>query len=354
VWIKLEHFPVHLNDHGALFKIASLFGKPIKLDSNTVIGVFPEQPRFCVERDTSLPLPSRVHIRLGCRDLWIPCKFENPPQFCSSCYTFGHTLNHCRKHKLLSLSGKAPAGEVGHMGAGNKEDSAGWTWVKAKRRGGQVSNLGRNGCTCGPNHSSSKNLVQQHMDNSRTGSPLPYVPPVIHSSLDQPTTSKQIKSHWSLLMPIIEDVNEDEAISTPSPSHKHLTVPLPHHPTDDRLALVPFSSGPGIPSFASNLASKDDYWVSKPSLASSVCVNFGNLDKEVEISTSYCHSEGNEGDIPFDSSELRPLQLDIPSSNSTPMPFKKYLKHSKDFTPHAMETRSKSSNKVPSLFPKCS
>ncbi|VFQ97270.1 unnamed protein product [Cuscuta campestris] len=78
VWIKLEHFPVHLNDHGSLFKIASLFGKPIKLDSNTVIGVFPKQPRFCVERDTSLPLPSRVHIRLGCRDLWILCKFENP------------------------------------------------------------------------------------------------------------------------------------------------------------------------------------------------------------------------------------------------------------------------------------
>ncbi|VFQ90284.1 unnamed protein product [Cuscuta campestris] len=347
IWIKLEHLPVHLNDHGALFQIASLFGKPIKLDSNTVIGVFPEQPRFCVERDTSLQLPSRVHIRLGCKDLWIPYKFENPPYFCSTCYTFGHTVNNFRKHKLLSLTGKAPAGEVGHMGAGNKEDSAGWTWVKAKRRGKQVPNLGREGCTAGPNHSPFKNLVQQHVDNSRTGIPLPYVPPVFHSSLNQPSTSKQVKSHWSLLMPIIEDVNDYEALSTPSPSHKHNSVPLPPHHTDDRLALVPFSSAPGVPSLASNLFSKDDYWVSKPSLASSMCVNIGNLDKDEEISTLYCHFEGNEGDMPFDCSELRPFQVDISSSSATPMPCKKYLKNSKDYTPHAMETRRGSRKGTP-------
>ncbi|VFQ77929.1 unnamed protein product [Cuscuta campestris] len=229
VWIKLEHYPVHLNDHGVLFKVASLFGKPIKLDSNTAIGVFPEQPRFCVERDTSLQFPSRLNVRLGCKDLWIPCKFENPPQFCSCCSIFGHNVNNCRKHKLSNLTGKAPAGEVGHKGAGFTEDLAGWTWVAIPK----------------------------------TGVPLPHAPPVVHTTYDQPSTSKQVKSHWSLLMPIIEDVNEDDALSqaTPSPSHKHKSVPLPHHNSDDSLALVPYSSAPVVPCLASNLFSKDDYWL---------------------------------------------------------------------------------------------
>ncbi|VFQ82121.1 unnamed protein product [Cuscuta campestris] len=202
---SLSIFPVHLNDHEVLFKVASLFGKPIKVNSNTAIGVFPEQPRFCIERDTSLPFPSRLHIRLGSRDLWIPCKFENLPQFCSCCNIFGHTVNNCRKHKHLSLTRKAPAGEVDIMGAGLKEDLAGWTWVKGKRHSRPDSNL-------------------------------------------------------------------------------------------------------GVPTLVPHLLSRDDYWVCKPSSASMMCMDFGKLDKEDDFSSLYYLSEGNEGGMSFDGSELLPLQ----------------------------------------------
>ncbi|VFQ73955.1 unnamed protein product [Cuscuta campestris] len=43
VWVEVSHVPVHLNDHRALFTIASSFGRPIKLDAKTVIGATPER-----------------------------------------------------------------------------------------------------------------------------------------------------------------------------------------------------------------------------------------------------------------------------------------------------------------------
>ncbi|VFQ86915.1 unnamed protein product [Cuscuta campestris] len=280
VWIKLEHFPVHLNDHGVLFKVASLFGKPIKVDSNTAIGVFLEQSRFCVERDTSLPFPSRLHFRLGSRDLWIPCKFENPPHFCSCCNIFGHTVNNCRKQKHLSLTGKAPAGEADIMGAGLKEDLAGWTWVKGKRHGRPDSILGRVGVHVGQRNSPPKSQVQKQVDISNTGVPFSLAPLEFHTTSDQPCSSKQANSQWSPILPIIEDVNEDEVLSTSSPKQN---APLPITIPDDSLALVPYSNGPGVPTLAPHL--QDDYWVCKPSSASTMCMDFEKLEKEDEFSS---------------------------------------------------------------------
>ncbi|VFQ70835.1 unnamed protein product [Cuscuta campestris] len=91
LWVELKNFPIHLNDHKAIFSIAFALGKPIKLDSNSVIGVKPDQIRVCVERELSIPFPSHIHLRLGTKDLWLPCRFENPPLYCPIC------------HRLISL-----------------------------------------------------------------------------------------------------------------------------------------------------------------------------------------------------------------------------------------------------------
>ncbi|VFQ59392.1 unnamed protein product [Cuscuta campestris] len=229
------------------------------------------------------------------------------------------------------------------MGAGLKEDLAGWTWVKGNRHGRPDSILGRVGVHVGQRNSPPKSQVQKQVDISKTGVPFSLAPPEFHTTSDQPCSSKQANSQWSPLMPIIEDVNEDEVLSQSTPSPKQ-NAPLPITIPDDSLALVPYSNGPGVPALAPHLLSKDDYWVCKPSSASTMCMDFGKLEKEDGFFSLYCHSEGNEGDMPFDGSELLPLQVDISSCSTTPMPFKTYLKHSKETTPHAMETRSKTSH----------
>ncbi|VFQ93666.1 unnamed protein product [Cuscuta campestris] len=107
-------------------KVASLLGKPINVDSNTSIGVYPSKPRFCVERDLSLPFPDHIHIRLGSKHIRVPCGFENPPAYCSFCSIFGHSTSACRKRSGLNLTGVARFSEVGHIGEGKSRDLSVW------------------------------------------------------------------------------------------------------------------------------------------------------------------------------------------------------------------------------------
>ncbi|VFQ69892.1 unnamed protein product [Cuscuta campestris] len=112
LWVEVSHVPVHLNDHRALFTIASSLGRPIKLDAKTVIGATPGKVRFCVEMDVSIALPPRIHVWLGERDIWLLCKYEQVMDYCASCSGFGHAKTSCRKCPQI-LSGNAPAGTGG-------------------------------------------------------------------------------------------------------------------------------------------------------------------------------------------------------------------------------------------------
>ncbi|VFQ83062.1 unnamed protein product [Cuscuta campestris] len=126
VWVEVDQIPLHLQDHGPLFSIASTLGKPLKLSAKTAMGINPVKAS-CVEMDVSHAKPSKMHVRLGYKDLWLPFRFEEHPPFCSHCKRFGHLTSRC----LLSHpSSKAPVGGVGHNGADKFE----WKLVTTRRQ----------------------------------------------------------------------------------------------------------------------------------------------------------------------------------------------------------------------------
>ncbi|RAL39176.1 hypothetical protein DM860_018004 [Cuscuta australis] len=95
VWVSCPKLPVFLHDQRALSLIASTIGRPLKVDENTLNFSRPDLARFCVEVDVSKPLPPKVHIKLGEKDLFLHLIFENVPHYCSSCLKLGHSKGHC-------------------------------------------------------------------------------------------------------------------------------------------------------------------------------------------------------------------------------------------------------------------
>ncbi|VFQ92434.1 unnamed protein product [Cuscuta campestris] len=109
LWVEVSKLPLHLHDHNVLYSIASSLGKPLELDSNSVIGVFPDRTRFCVEMDVSISKAPKIHVRLGAKDLWLPCSYENHTPYCSSCSRFGHAPKDCRIKGPENLTVAAPS-----------------------------------------------------------------------------------------------------------------------------------------------------------------------------------------------------------------------------------------------------
>ncbi|VFQ76029.1 unnamed protein product [Cuscuta campestris] len=95
VWISLEGLPIHLFDSLALYSIANLIGKPLKTDAATASLSRPSVARICVEVDTSKDLPNGVWIHLGQLTFHQPIIYEDLPEYCPSCKSFGH--KNCKK-----------------------------------------------------------------------------------------------------------------------------------------------------------------------------------------------------------------------------------------------------------------
>ncbi|VFQ98469.1 unnamed protein product [Cuscuta campestris] len=123
VWVEIRNIPLHLSDHIPLYSIASALGKPLKLGRKTAMGIYPGSAKVFVEMDVSFSKPPKIHLRLGTRDLWLPCSYEDHPPFCSKCLRFGHQLSQCRK-----LTSQAEL--VGPSGAGGSKQE--WKMVMRK------------------------------------------------------------------------------------------------------------------------------------------------------------------------------------------------------------------------------
>ncbi|CAH9068787.1 unnamed protein product [Cuscuta epithymum] len=97
VWISLDSLPIHLFEKSALFSIASLIGKPVKIDVSTLRLSRPSMARICVELDVSVNLPSKIWIGNGSNGFFQNVTYEEVPLFCNGCKTFGHSLKNCKK-----------------------------------------------------------------------------------------------------------------------------------------------------------------------------------------------------------------------------------------------------------------
>lgn len=100
VWIALEGLPAHLQDKRAVFAIANLIGKPLKVDSSTLSHNRPSVARICVELDVSKVLPDVVWINNGeYGGFSQPIKYEFIPDYCTDCKKFGHLRDACNRHQ---------------------------------------------------------------------------------------------------------------------------------------------------------------------------------------------------------------------------------------------------------------
>ncbi|VFQ69265.1 unnamed protein product [Cuscuta campestris] len=341
VWVEIFNLPLHLNDHKALYSIASTLGRPLKLDANTAMGVHPDRARLCVEMDVSNPKPPRLHIKLGGRDLWLPCKFGKHLSYCDKCTRFRHDTKHCRKTLSKSLSGKAPAGEVGQLGAGciTNASSSRWEIAKGKRRVVQSSEIRE---ATRRVHSSNLLLKERATHLSHTlQNKTPLQPTRYEKPLENPTTH----NHFHLL-PIIEDV-EDTVEPNPSLTQPYLptlTAQCPPHLTPSNpsptpttepfpdlsflrsdnpkpcLAIIPFHhSNPSSNALLLEeldchpqvwKGSKDDSFINTTLVPS--WENFNDQHSLPEDDTPMvCHTDGEEEDTPFNKSCIKPMELDI-------------------------------------------
>ncbi|GLT26186.1 hypothetical protein SLA2020_012690 [Shorea laevis] len=97
VWVKLHGVLIVCFYEAICLFLSSKIGKPIKVDSVTLLATKGKFARVCVEVDLSQLLPSSVDLDLeGLPQSLIPIEFEGLHKICFSCGEFGHTEEHCR------------------------------------------------------------------------------------------------------------------------------------------------------------------------------------------------------------------------------------------------------------------
>ncbi|GLT62645.1 hypothetical protein SLA2020_352640 [Shorea laevis] len=97
VWVKLHGVPSMCYQEAIVLYLASKLGKPIKVDSITLLGTREKFARVCIEVDLSQQLPSLVDLDLEeLPQSLIMVEYEGLHKICFHCGEFGHTEETCR------------------------------------------------------------------------------------------------------------------------------------------------------------------------------------------------------------------------------------------------------------------
>lgn len=80
-----------------LFGIAMMVGTQIKLDQNSVSGMYGHYIRILVEVDLSLPLQEHVVLERTGHYTFVSISYERLPDFYSHCSIVGHSITNCKK-----------------------------------------------------------------------------------------------------------------------------------------------------------------------------------------------------------------------------------------------------------------
>lgn len=104
-WIELEGLLVHLFKKGSLFFIASLVGKPLKLDEPIANLSWPSITPVCIDIDLIKEQPHRVWTITGYNKSFLQkISYENLPNYCSYCMKMGHAPNVCKKQTTTIIA----------------------------------------------------------------------------------------------------------------------------------------------------------------------------------------------------------------------------------------------------------
>lgn len=104
VWVPLPHLPIHLFQKGPLLFLASLIGRPLKVDAATQNLSRPSVARIFVEVDLLKDLPNRLWIGQEESGFWQLVIYENFPLYCLDCSRIGYSSGECATFTLNPIS----------------------------------------------------------------------------------------------------------------------------------------------------------------------------------------------------------------------------------------------------------
>ncbi|GKV19005.1 hypothetical protein SLEP1_g29305 [Rubroshorea leprosula] len=106
VWVKLHGVPSMCFHEAIVLYLASKLGKPIKVDSITLLGMREKFARVCVEVDLSQKLPSTFDLDLEeLPQTMVLVQYEGLHRICFHYGEFGHTEDYCHyKHPGKTIS----------------------------------------------------------------------------------------------------------------------------------------------------------------------------------------------------------------------------------------------------------
>ncbi|VFQ61536.1 unnamed protein product [Cuscuta campestris] len=97
-----------MEKYQALYTLASRLGKPLMMDEYTANRDRRDSARVCLELDLSQPPPPKIHIRMGGKDIFVDCTYENRPCYCTTCKKIGHSST---RHTTAQPTEKVPSGK---------------------------------------------------------------------------------------------------------------------------------------------------------------------------------------------------------------------------------------------------
>ncbi|KAL0922396.1 hypothetical protein M5K25_006379 [Dendrobium thyrsiflorum] len=96
IWVSFPQLRPHLYSPRILHGLATIFGKPLKIDSATSVGSRPSMARVLVELDITESYPNKVWIGPENLGYVQQVVMEDFPPFFASCKCIGHVVGNCR------------------------------------------------------------------------------------------------------------------------------------------------------------------------------------------------------------------------------------------------------------------
>ncbi|XP_020220999.1 uncharacterized protein LOC109803727 [Cajanus cajan] len=111
VWVRFLNLNMMFYVESVLLTIASVIGKPLKVDLHTANMLRERFARVCVEVDLNTPVVGKFNLN----GKWYNIEYEGLHLLCSNCGCYGHVNWNCSL-KTTEEQGPTPAGEATALG----------------------------------------------------------------------------------------------------------------------------------------------------------------------------------------------------------------------------------------------
>ncbi|KAG8379878.1 hypothetical protein BUALT_Bualt07G0135100 [Buddleja alternifolia] len=110
IWVKILGLKPHWFHRQFLYHVASLIGKPLKLDESTTVIDNPTVARICIEINVLDRLQQDIPVQVEGKMCYLKLQYEGIPQYCSICRHRGHTISSCLASMEKTVSAENSVG----------------------------------------------------------------------------------------------------------------------------------------------------------------------------------------------------------------------------------------------------